>query len=97
MTALFTESEIRLKNGIRWMEFLSRAYPEDAAMSCILYYLKRRLSKDDPQVLEELRKSALLKIEKSEYWQKRNAQFKFSRFLEGVVPEVPAKVLEDIG
>lgn len=91
MPALFTESEVRLRNGVRWTEVLAKAYPEDASLSCLLYYLKRRLSEDAAGSLEELRRQAWRKIEASRYWQFRDAQFGISDFLDGVVPYVDQK------
>ena len=94
MPALFTESKVRLKNTIRWFEVLSPAYPENAAMFCVLYYLKKKLSEESHPILESLRKKALLKINESEYWRLRDKQFKFSLFLDGVIPPVDQRYLK---
>jgi len=94
MPALFTDSQIRLRQNIRWMEALSQAYPDDAAMTCLTYYLKHRLGTDSRQALDKLRSLALDKIRSSEYWQYRDQQFHFSSFLEQVVPVVPQKYLD---
>ena len=94
MPALFTDSEIRLRHNIRWMEALSQAYPLDAAMTCVVYYLKQRLGIDSRQALDKIRSLALAKIRSSEYWQYRDQQFLFSSFLEQVVPVVPQRYLD---
>jgi hypothetical protein len=92
MPALFTNSEKRLRNAIRWMRVLSQAYPEDAAMSCVAYYLERRLADTPLQVLDGLRRAAVVKLKRSEYWRFRDGQFGFSAFLDGVIPALDTRV-----
>jgi len=94
MPALFATCEERLRNGIRWTEVLSMAYPEDASLSCLLYYLKARLSNDKAGYLQEVRSEALHKIKKSRYWRLRDRQFNISAFLDRVVPYVDPKYVE---
>jgi len=84
MPAVTTDSEIRLRNGIRWMEVLSQAYPEDAAMACVLYFLRRRLAETAASELE--RRLA------SDYWKARDRSFAVSAFLDGVVPPVDPRL-----
>lgn len=93
MPALFTSSEIRLKNGISWLEALSGAYPDNAAINCVLYYLKTRFSVYKTAIMQKERDLALTKLKNSEYWQFRDKQFKFSAFLDGVIPDVDVRYL----
>jgi radical SAM superfamily enzyme YgiQ (UPF0313 family) len=85
MPALATDSEVRLRNGLRWMEVLSQAYPEDAAMSSVVYYLRWRLGGSSLE-LEESRQAARRKFDRSHYWTFRDGQFHFSALLDNTVP-----------
>ncbi|MBW2619612.1 MAG: hypothetical protein JRC92_12125 [Deltaproteobacteria bacterium] len=88
LPALLTGSEARLMNAVRWLEVLSAAYPADAAMSSLLYYLNQRLGRRTFRELEELRQAARRRFRESAYWRMRDRQFSFSAFLEGAVPEL---------
>ena len=90
--ALYTEQEKRLKNGIRWMEALRQAYPEDPSMIAYLYYLYHRLGEKPASELNHLRDEAAVKIAKSEYWKRRDREFSISAFLDGEVPAIDSRV-----
>ena len=92
LPALVTESTIRLKNAVRWMEVLSMTYPEDPSMVCLLYYLKKRVQGKENIELEELKFIATKKLNASKYWQYRDRQFNFSSFLDDIIPEVDTKI-----
>lgn len=95
LPALKTESGKRLQNAVKWMEVLSKAYPEDAAMKAVLYYLVRRLNDRPLLEQEQLQSDAWNKFKASPYWQRRDKQFEFSTFLDNAVPR-PAPVVSDI-
>lgn len=91
MPALFTPSEARLRNSVRWLEVLSEAYPEDASMPSLIFYLHRRLGDLTPDRLTKVQDIAHARFRASEYWRFRDGQFGFSAFLDGALPEVPER------
>lgn len=97
MPALRTDSERRLRNGRRWMEVLSEAYPNDASMTCVLYYLTTRLADSKAAEVEQLRELARTKLNRSAYWQARDEQFGFSAFLDGEIPPVDSRLMSRFG
>jgi hypothetical protein len=94
MPALTASSDHALANGIRWLDVLARAYPEDAAMSCVLSYLRwRRDGRPD----EETRNEARRRLRQSAYWRARDAVFAFSTFLDGAMPSIDARFALRLG
>ncbi len=87
LPALTTPSEKRLRNAVEWVRVLSGAYPEDASMLALLYFLSNRLSDRAPSGLDALRDKAWGLFRNSSYWGYRDRQFHFSAFLDGVIPE----------
>ena len=94
MPALITESEVRLKTNIRWLEVLSQAYPDNPAMSCVIYYLKRRLTGCDKGNFEQHATMAKKQFSESSYWQDRDAHFNFSAFLDNEIPSIDPRYSE---
>jgi hypothetical protein len=94
MPALFTDSEIRLDTGVKWIEELSKAYPDDFSMKSVLYYLKWKQSKTSLVKLKQIRNSALTQLQESKYWRMRNEQFRFSEFLDHKVPKVDSRLYD---
>ena len=97
MPALFSNEELRLRNGIRWLEALSQAYEENPAIDCVLYYLHGRLGAIAPQKLQEFRANAMKKFAASEYWRYRDQQFQFTGFLDNAVPAVDTRAIRWLG
>lgn len=96
MPALFTDSETRLDNSVKWMEELSKAYPKDFSMSSTLHYLKWKQGETPLSQMEKLRIDSLKKLKTSEYWKLRNNQFELSLFLEHKLPEIDSRYLSFI-
>jgi len=95
MPALDTESEVRLRQAVRWMEALQHAYPEDALMASTLYALNARLGERKAGDLTRLKDAARRKLGASTYWRRRDAIFGFSAFLDDARPEIakPARII----
>jgi len=88
LPALRMSSEIRLRQMVRWLEVLADAYPDNAAMPCLLYYLKKRLGQDTTSRLDAVRQEAAARFDRSDYWRYRDHQFHFSAFLDDTIPQV---------
>lgn len=88
MPALDTDSDVRLRQAVRWMEALQHAYPEDALMSSTFYALQARLGETNKAGLDKLKDAARAKLARSEYWRRRDKTFAFSAFLDGGRPVV---------
>ncbi len=97
MPAIATDQPERLANGIRWLEALKEAYPQDPLMRALLYYLYRRQGDTGTARLEAVRREAVANLEGSEYWLSRDRQFGFSSFLEGEVPRVDGRITAILG
>ena len=82
------------KTNIRWLEVLSQAYPDNPAMSCVIYYLKRRLTGCDKGNFEQHATMAKNQFSESSYWQDRDAHFNFSAFLENEIPSIDPRFSE---
>jgi radical SAM superfamily enzyme YgiQ (UPF0313 family) len=96
MPALDTDSEVRLKQGVRWMQALQHAYPEDALMGSTLYALQARLGELDTRSLAALKDAAATKLRESPYWQRRDRVFSFSAFLEGARPDIDRRAKAEL-
>ena len=90
--ALSTDQEPRLRNGIRWMDALSRSYPDDPSLMALLYFLDLRLGETPASELDRLREDAIANFAKSDYWRRRDREFSISAFLDGEVPPVDPRV-----
>lgn len=97
MPALRSDSERRVRNGRRWIEVLSEAYPNDASMTCVLYYLSKRLADSKAGELEQLRALARAKLNASAYWRGRDEQFGFSALLDGEIPPLASRYAARFG
>ena len=89
LPALTTNSDIRLRNHIRWFDGLIQAFPDNAAMLSVRAYLAGKLGEISARRLAELKLSAECSFEESAYWQHRDIQFGFSRLIAGEIPSVP--------
>jgi len=87
MPALTTHEETQLENGVLWMRSLIDAYPTDASMGAVLYFLEQRWDQLSSTELAECQSSAWAKLNASDYWKRRNEQFGFSKLLDGELPE----------
>ena len=78
--------DARLEGTIRWLEVLAQAYPDDASLVCLEYFLKRKAGRVSKSGLERVRSSARRLFRESAYWRRRDRQFQFSSFLDGKPP-----------
>ena len=93
LPALTTESEIRLRNHVRWFDGLIQAFPDNAAMLAVRAYLAEKLGEISARGVADLRLSAERRFENSEYWRFRDDQFGFSHLISGKLPEVPESII----
>jgi hypothetical protein len=84
-------SEIMLRQMIRWLDVLGTAYPKDAMMKSLQYYLMHRAGEYSRPQLDAARAKALT-LGQSEYWMYRDKQFGFSSFLDLEAPKLPEKL-----
>ncbi|MBO6518904.1 MAG: radical SAM protein [Rhodospirillales bacterium] len=89
--AIDTDQEERLRNGIQWLEALSRSYPDDPSMTALLYYLHARLGELSKEELAGLQKRSRDAFRASDYWQRRDAEFSISALLENTVPDIDSR------
>ena len=85
-------SESALNGMIRWLTVLGTAYPHDALMACLRYFLMRRAGSHSAFELDTAKDSARRLIVESTYWQARDRQFRYSSFLDFEVPALPPSV-----
>ena len=90
--AIYTDQTTRLKNSIRWMEALSRSYPDDPSMTALLYFLHLRLNEKPATELDALRSHSKKAFANSEYWQRRDEEFHISAFLDGTPPDIDPRL-----
>jgi radical SAM superfamily enzyme YgiQ (UPF0313 family) len=86
--ALFSESDVCVRNAISWFRALSEAYAENPIIDCLIYYLEKKLNEKSSVELESIRTLAVGKIRNSKHYQKRDKQFSFSSFLDGKIPSI---------
>lgn len=84
MPALTTPAEDRIRNAVRWMGALGTAYAENPSIDCVVYYLTSRLG----EPAESVRAAAEAKLEASDYWRRRDEQFRFSALLDRELPSL---------
>lgn len=89
---LTTKEYKRIKNAIKWFSALRTAYVENPAIDCVLFYLMKRSGDYNDHELNSVNNSALDKFSKSEYWLQKDEIFKFSSFLNGVIPNVNSRL-----
>jgi radical SAM superfamily enzyme YgiQ (UPF0313 family) len=85
------DSEVMLKQMIKWLEVLSTAYPQDAVMKSLQFYLMDRSGDFSKAEIASVREKAL-ELSKSKYWTHRDKQFGYTAFLDKVQPELPEKL-----
>lgn len=84
-------SEIMLKQTIRWLDVLGTAYPKDAMMKSLQYYLMHKAGCYSARELEAMRTKAS-SLSRSEYWSYRDRQFGYTSFLDLEAPKLPEKL-----
>ena len=88
LPALRTDKKERIANAAAYIRSVRSAYPTDASMVAVLYYLENRLVAIPPAEVEALRTLARELLEGSDYWQMRDSQFGFTSLLEDRLPEI---------
>ena len=80
-----------MKQMIRWLDVLGTAYPKDAMMKSLQYYLMHKAGCYSNKELETVRTKAL-SLSNSEYWSYRDRQFGYTSFLDLEAPKLPEKL-----
>ncbi len=88
MPALFTDSRPRIVNAIRWLDALQTAYLDNPSITCLIYYLQRRLGEAGPAELGAIKDLAHEKFARLPYWQTRDAEFHWAAMLDGELPPI---------
>jgi radical SAM superfamily enzyme YgiQ (UPF0313 family) len=83
-----SDSEIFILNMIHWLEVLGDAYPTDASMQALKYFLQEKVAFKSANIREAQRSKTLMLFE-NDYWSRRDKVFNFSTFLDKEVPELP--------
>jgi radical SAM superfamily enzyme YgiQ (UPF0313 family) len=96
MPAIRTWNKKKLENGAKWVSVLSWAYPNDPMMKSLEYYLKWRTWDYSEEELGILKTNAYSIIADSAYWQMRDEQFHFSKFLTRELPDIDERFLNFI-
>jgi len=73
---------------IHWLEVLGDAYPTDASMQALKYFLQEKVAFKSANIREAQRSKTLMLFE-NDYWSRRDKVFNFSKFLDKEVPELP--------
>lgn len=97
LPALTTEQDERIGNAITFLTTLMHAYPRDASMATVIYYLQRRRDSLNSTALSASRDKAYDLLKSSPYWQRRDADFNFSAMLDGGLPEIDQRCRRIIG
>lgn len=94
MPVIRTWNKKKLENGVKWISVLSWAYPNDPMMKSLEYYLKWRTWDYTETELEILKTHTDSMIANSPYWQMRDEQFHFSKFLTRELPNIDERFLD---
>jgi hypothetical protein len=85
------DSDVMLSQMIKWLEVLSTAYPQDALMKALQFYLMARSGDFSKADVETVRKQSLA-LSKSKYWAYRDGQFGYTAFLDRTRPKLPVNL-----